>query len=183
MSDSKIERQIFRRFEIILEKIRIVPLIRIKRGFIDCLHEAQGVVIQKVGKTRKRPGSFRVAAEPGEQFITASVHTKLQRMTVGHIRRDILELVQLFDPALRKDAETANREEIVDTNRRTFRVIFRKAETASNVSQSSFIQESIAEDARVTDRVILPPYGLSGDRKSTRLNSSHIQKSRMPSSA
>ena len=44
-------------------------------------------------------------------------------------------------------------------------------------------QAQLADYSPVKGTMVIRPYGYSLDRKSTRLNSSHSQQSRMPSSA
>ena len=57
----------------------------------------------------------------------------------------------------------------------------RPAEVAEIVRAHAAAQAATTPAPRVLESLISP--GWSADRKSTRLNSSHIQKSRMPSSA
>ena len=56
-----------------------------------------------------------------------------------------------------------------------------RAETETNApAQTPPVQNAATEGTKVTKNIYLCP---DGDRKSTRLNSSHIATSRMPSSA
>ena len=50
-------------------------------------------------------------------------------------------------------------------------------------ARAETLSGSVPEVDRLAVRVVIDSYQLAIDRKSTRLNSSHIQKSRMPSSA
>ena len=56
-------------------------------------------------------------------------------------------------------------------------------EGSSSVDTAALTGESLPRSVKVGDDVISGCINQSGDRKSTRLNSSHIEESRMPSSA
>ena len=79
---------------------------------------------------------------------------------------------------MRKRYNTPHRSRVVKT-RMTEEEYAEFAErlSACNMSQAEFIRQAI------TGAAIRPIITVSPDRKSTRLNSSHSQQSRMPSSA
>ena len=64
---------------------------------------------------------------------------------------------------------------LIDTGSRMDDVIFEEFKGTGNME--------VILDRRIADRRVYPAIDVQRDRKSTRLNSSHIQKSRMPSSA
>src|SRR5207253_6012833 len=91
----------------------------------------------------------------------ANIEAELQRVPIRNVRGDILILIELFDAALRENVQATDREKSIDVNCRAGWIVFRKAETATNVSYARFVQEPVRECARITDRVVLPPYRLS----------------------
>src|SRR5437016_4701300 len=161
VADPKVQCHVPRSFDIILKEERVVPLVGIERRFVDGLDKHQRSTIQKIGEISKRPGAFGIATEPREQLVSTDIHTELQRVTIRDNRGDILKLIKLLNPALRKRAHSANRKEVVDVDCWALRVVFRKTQPAPNVRKPRFVEEPIRENPCIADRVILPQNGLS----------------------
>ena len=67
--------------------------------------------------------------------------------------------------------------------RRGFRRLLEDDPAIAVVGEASSGDEAVARVAELQPRVIVMDAAMPGDRKSTRLNSSHVSESRMPSSA
>ena len=100
-----------------------------------------------------RPAVKHVANGPepeGEQI--------LMQLVIVELRGDILKLIKLLGPALRKAARTANHKEVVDVDGCALRIVFGKTQPAPNISKAGFVEEPVRKDPCVADRVILTQY-------------------------
>ena len=88
------------------------------------------------------------------------------------IHQPILDVLQSGDMPTRRPALNGNRE----SNVPGLYVI-------GDLAGAPVIKLAMAQGFEISEHIASRPDARSGDRKSTRLNSSHIQKSRMPSSA
>ena len=115
---------------------------------------------------------FPDSSESGRNSQTLEDALHWARWVLHAVWRETSEYGKEGDPIY--EAETA-----IITNRNTgYRWILRRADWRVEFQTREMFEEAVANES-----IDVTPHGTVADRKSTRLNSSHIQKSRMPSSA
>ena len=100
------------------------------------------------------------------------------RTQVSYLEAEVVELRRRLDGA--PGSSRALDQRLLDTQRSLAALTSQNERLASTLREA---RDQILTLKEEVDRLAQPPTGFGTDRKSTRLNSSHSDRSRMPSSA